>query len=465
MEHAQRSRFPTIAPWAPSPGMVFGLLAVEFGLLFLGVGFWTPFGAAAISLAIAYFLLAFRSPDVAWAIAFLVLPLSAEALFPIGVISVPTEPMIGLALVAWIWRSLPDGSFRLPASRLHLPLALLGLVSLMSTLLGAYPGVGLKAWVVTAAYVAFGYLYFASGDCSPGRRARWVQVAAFSGALMGLYGTARVISGGVDLRTGYGAARPFFTEHGTYAAYLAMILPVALFGALEGRGWRRVALAGSSVLILLGLIFSFTRAAWLSLAVVLPIALAFWARRGSWKRLVTACVAVAIALSLFLSTNQGGRLLRHAGTVVDTENVSNLERVNRWIAAWEMFKAHPWLGIGYGAYSDAYTSYRRKAVVTEQTLVRMGAHSEPLRLLSETGVVGLLVACWFLGSLCWGALRRLRLGAEPGSGLALGLLAGIATYAVHGIFNSYLGIDKVTMPFWMEVGALAALTARPPREA
>ena len=37
------------------------------------------------------------------------------------------------------------------------------------------------------------------------------------------------------------------------------------------------------------------------------------------------------------------------------------------------------------------------------------------------------------------------------------MLAGLGTYAVHGVFNSYLGIDKITIPFWASLGVIAAL--------
>ena len=151
-------------------------------------------------------------------------------------------------------------------------------------------------------------------------------------------------------------------------------------------------------------------------------------------------------------------LSRHAESVVEAENVSNLERVNRWIAAWEMVKDRPWSGVGYGAYAQAYPEYRRKLIVTEVSYQRMGAHSEVVRLAAEVGVPGLLAALWFVGVAAGTGLRIFRRSRDPSVRLlSLAVVAGLATYAVHGLFNSYLGYDKVTVPFWIGLGTLAAL--------
>jgi len=174
-----------------------------------------------------------------------------------------------------------------------------------------------------------------------------------------------------------------------------------------------------------------------------------------------ACV-VAVAI---LAAGATRSVSRHAESVVQVENASNLERVNRWLAAWEMVKDRPWSGIGYGAYPKTYPEYRRKLIVTEFSYQYMGPHSEPLRLLAESGVPGLLAALWFLGVAAGIGLRVFGHARDPNQRLlSLAVVAGLATYAVHGLFNSYLGYDKVTVPFWVGLGAIAALGRSEARE-
>src|SRR6185503_15875743 len=172
-----------------------------------------------------------------------------------------------------------------------------------------------------------------------------------SGAAWGLYGAARVLHEGLTLQNAYGAARPFFTEHGAYAAYLAMILPAALLFALERRGGARWLYAGAALAMTLGIGLSLTRAAWVSLALVLPPVLLLW----SWWRKSARSVALVgalgvLTLAILAGFGAGARIERHTSSIAQTGDVSNLERFNRWMAAVEMVKARPLTGVGYAAY-------------------------------------------------------------------------------------------------------------------
>lgn len=445
--------------------ILIAVLAAELLLLALVWRSGKPWLPVGLALVPAFFLLAFRSPGLAWGAVWIAAPLSMQRLLPGGnAVQFPTEPMIAIALAAWGMRSLLTPGFRIPGSRLHVPLGALAAIALLSAVMGPHPVVSLKAWVVAAGYAAFGYLYFLSAPCDPARRERWLRLAVATGALVGLYGFARVLSLGVTAREAYGLGRPFFPEHGTYSAYIAMLLPLALLLALTREGRARRAYAAGAVAIALGIVFSFTRAAWISLAVVLPIALGIWAaRRRSWKPVLASAAMALVVAALLAGSGAIDPFSRHARSVVDPENVSNLERLNRWIAAAEMVKDRPVLGVGIGGYASSYPVYRRKLVITEMAYEYMGAHSEPLRVLSEMGILGFLAALWFLGAVAGVGLGVILRGGGATSVLALGLLAGLATYAVHGVFNTYLEVDKAAVPFWAGIGALAAL-ARPAEE-
>ncbi len=466
MERAATATPPLTTPPSTSRDGValrFWLPTAELAILALGFMVGRPLYGAALALASAYFLLAFRSPDLAWALIWIAFPFSIEVVFAGGsAINLPTEPMIAIALAAWVLRSLAAGGVSLPRSPLSLPLAALAGIALVSVALSAYRAAGVKAWMVAAAYAAFGYLFFLSTPCDPARRERWIRLAVATGALWGLYGSIRVFLLGVTPRPAYGIAQPFFPEHGTYAAYLAMILPLALLYALERRGRARLGYSAAAFTIALGITLSFTRAAWVSLVVVLPITAILWARwRGAWRRLFLPAILAGVVTVVVFAAGATRSVSRHAESIVEVENVSNLERVNRWMAAWEMVKDRPWSGIGYGAYSLAYPEYRRKLIVTEVSYEHMGPHSEPIRLLAETGVPGLLAALWFLCVAAGTGLRTFRSSNDPDVRLlALAIVAGLGTYAVHGLFNSYLGYDKVTVPFWIGLGTIAALGAK-----
>lgn len=450
------------ARW-PGPTGIAALLAAELGLLALGFATGHPFFAAAIAAAALYFLIALRSPDLAWLLVWIALPFSMERALPGGAaISIPTEPMIAIALGAWALRALHSGVAPAPSTPLTRPLLALGAVALCSTAVGLRPIVGIKAWLVTAAYVAFGFLYASAAPCDRPRRERWIRSAVAIGAACGLYGAARVLSEGVGREHAYGIARPFFANHGSYGALLGMLLPLAFLQAVDRRGLERAGYAAAAVSIFLGALLSFSRATWLALGVVMPLTAWIWASRSRSLRPAMILAAMALLLvGLGFALGATTKITRHASTVVQSENASNLERVNRWLAAAAMIEDRPWLGVGHGGYADAYRSYRRKIVITERAFEHMDAHSEVLRLLSEDGIVGFAAAIWFLGTAGWVGFRVVRQGADREVRLlALAVLAGLGTYCVHGTIDSYLGLDKISVPFWTGLGVLAALSAR-----
>jgi O-antigen ligase len=429
--------------------------------LLLGLGLLTghPFLAVAIGAAFVYLLIAYRNPHLAWALVWIAFPFSVETLLPGGIaMHVPTEPMILIARAAWASLVLAGRPFRLPKADLNVPLAALGGAALLSALFGAQPLWGIKACLAISIYVLFGYVFRMAAWDGPSRAERFVPWIVGSAALWGLYGTLRVAALGVSLRSAYGAARPFFVEHGAYAAYLAMILPMALIYMLERRGSRRGLYGGASVAIALGIVFSLTRAAWVSLGVVLPITFALW---GRWRRslapLVPAAV-LAVALALVLpATRSEESLERHVQSITEATDPSNLERLNRWVAAVAMAKDHPVLGVGVAAYPDVYRQYRRKIFATDQVYRKMGAHSEPFRLIAEMGALGLVAALWFLIAAFRTGLRAFFRAPDPATRtLALSIVAGIGTFCLHGLFRTYFDLEKVAVPFWAGLGVLAA---------
>lgn len=439
-------------------------------VLLVSVGFLggSPLPALALAAAACFFLIAYRGPDLAWALVWIAVPFDFEVLLPGGVgIWALSEPMIALALLAWLLRSPPTIRWTLRASPLHAPLAAASGFILLSAIWSFHPIASLKSWVMMGGYAAFGYLYYFQARCYPGRRHRWLLLVTIVGAVFGIFGVLRVLTlgaAGLEAESAastyaYGAFRPFFPEHGSYGAYLGMLLPAAVLGAMEARGRIRLIYGVSALCIGSGILLAFARASWLATLIVMPVTLFLWARwrKASRKLFVPAFLALT-TLGVVTWFGVGGQLSRHAASVVSERDMSNLERLNRWHTALSIARDHPLLGIGYGAYLDAYRLYRAKTLVTDQAYVRMGAHSEPLKLLCELGVIGFCFVAWFLIVIVRVGLRCFRhLPDAGGRLLALAAVAGLSTYLIDGIFNAYLTEGKVTLPFWVAIGVIASL--------
>jgi len=436
----------------------------ELLLLLLGWKLGSLAWPLAGAFAVVFAVVAYRAPEVAWILVWMAFPFSREIVVPGGAaLSMPTEPMMVIALAVWFLRRWPWRDLSAGPSSIARPLALVAAIALLSVAVSKVPMIGIKAWIIAGLYTAFGYLYFVSTHLRPRRILLWIGMGVLLASFLSTYASVRVLSTGGGFRMAYGAARPFFVEHGTFAAYLAFFLPPAIVESVAGDGRRRFLWGAGVAIILAGIVLTFTRAAWISVALVLPVLLVALGRaRGGTARLLVPVSIVALVGLGIASTKLAEPLVGHVRTIVTTGNVSNLERLNRWTAAVEMTKARPLTGVGYGAYGEEYRTYRRKSIVTEQSLSMFGAHNELLRMLAETGWPGLVAAIWFLLAVAIAGVGTFARDPQSARGrLALGIVCGLATYAIHSLFNSYLGIDKISVPFWVFVGMLSALAATP----
>jgi putative inorganic carbon (hco3(-)) transporter len=401
--------------------------------------------------------------ETAFLIILAITPFSAEMVFrgTGGALQIPTEPMLFLALLAWGFRFLGRGSTRFEQPVLTVVLLLaLGtcLVSIVDT---AYPLRALKATANAVWYALFGIFIY--NNFRSGRRLRSLIPAwLVPGAIICVYSFVNVLLGNYEPLAGYWSAGPFFPEHGTFAAYLSFVCMLSLALVLETGGVRRLLFAFVALLSGAQIVLSLTRGAWMGMAAGIVFLLFVSGRRlfrpGS---VLLASMGVAVLLAAVISSGAGKAVEKQTGRITDASYVSNLERLNRWYAGWSMFREDPLNGVGYGTYSDNSAAFRRVPLGTEQSAQFMGVHSEYLRVLSETGLLGAAAALLALLTVGGLAVRAIRGSEDPVlRGLAVGMAGGLVTYLVHAFVNDYLGYDKAAIPVWTAVGVLAALGGR-----
>ena len=70
----------------------------------------------------------------------------------------------------------------------------------------------------------------------------------------------------------------------------------------------------------------------------------------------------------------------------------NARRNEIWLATWNMFKAHPVTGVGFGAYWVAISQFHDAS----GTMTPQEAHNDYLELLASGGLIGFSLGVWFL---------------------------------------------------------------------
>jgi putative inorganic carbon (hco3(-)) transporter len=271
---------------------------------------------------------------------------------------------------------------------------------------------------------------------------------------------------------------PFFWIHGVYSATVAIVTPMLIVFFIQGKkmGYStltRFFIGAVTVLFLLAITFSYTRATWLSLMGALA-ALVVLYYKVPIRLVFTSVIVVLLGIFVFqksimmkLSENEQGSsrksdLGEHLQSVSNIKSdPSNLERINRWNCAIRMFEERPVVGWGPGTYSFQYAPFQRSKDLTviSTNFGTVGhAHSEYLGPLAESGLLGMLTWLVFFlltiykgMKLCYEALH------EKTRIIALAVLLGLITYYVHGVLNSYIDYDKIAVPLWGFCAILVAL--------
>ena len=266
---------------------------------------------------------------------------------------------------------------------------------------------------------------------------------------------------------------PFYKDHTSYGAALAMYLPFLMMFSFAGFVSRkeRIISVVAMIILLVGFVLSYTRAAWLSFIAAGVVFVVIMLKIRFKPLFITFISVVAfilvfqnqILMSLEQNSEQSSANLRtHISSMSNiTTDASNLERINRWSCAIRMFEDKPVFGFGPGTYMFQYAPYQlneNRTIISTNSADGGNAHSEYLGPLSESGILGLLTFLLLIGTVMYTAVHTyMRLTDKRLKWFVLAALLSLVTYYVHGFLNNFLDTDKLSVPFWGFTAMIVAI--------
>ncbi len=382
-------------------------------------------------------------------------------------VSIPTEPIFAGFLLIFLLKILLGETFDKKIVRHPVSIAvLLNIFWLFFTsITSTMPVVSFKfllsrIWFVVPLY--FMAVYFFK-DKNFIKKFIWAYIIAFTFVIF--YTLYNHISVGLFIKKiAQGVMKPFYNDHTSYGAILAMFIPVIA-------GWLFIKKQNKSfeiinffllVLFLFAVTFSYSRAAWISIVAVFIV---FMIIKLKINRYILIFSSIVLVFLFFMFQFQildsmkknrqdsSGDLEKHVSSVTNiATDASNLERINRWNSAFKMFEERPILGFGPGTYMFQYApyqmSYDRTIISTDFGDVG-NAHSEYIGPLAESGILGLLTfLAIIITTLITGIKIYYRARDKDIKILVISLLMGLITYYIHGFLNDFLNTDKASVPFW-----------------
>ncbi|HVQ35459.1 MAG TPA: O-antigen ligase family protein [Candidatus Bathyarchaeia archaeon] len=231
--------------------------------------------------------------------------------------------------------------------------------------------------------------------------------------------------------------------------------------ALVDRGWavpRLIALGAFIVLGTCGLILSGSRGGPIALAAGLLVLLPLRRLRALVPAAIALVVLAGLALGLASWLGREERTLQSAFFVQSGTDPSLAMRSDIWGRTWRVIVDHPLTGTGLGTFPWAYATYDREG----EWLGTLQAHNDYLQLISDTGLIGLVLLVWLIVA----ALRRGFLPAlRPATGRApwttIALAAAVFAMIVHSVIEFNFQIPAVAALFAVLSGMLLAAAGSP----
>ena len=387
-----------------------------------------------------------------------------------------TRAVVLFLLLLWLARGAFSGTIRVRRTVLDTPVLAFVASAALSTALstnislsidGAYTRYEGLITIATYALLYWVVVQFVQTRA----QARWLLRAMLGGAAvecvvacaqaffasqtgdLGIFGETATTFGGVARAIGTMA------NANNLAIWLAMLIPIGVYeAATAGRLWGRILAACTTLLMLVTLVVSFGRAAWLSApcGVIVMVLLLRWRspRRMSVAAVIGAAAgALAVVAAVGLAAyHLGVPLLRAAvirlASLADVTGGSGGVRLHLYSDTVGMVATRPLLGFGPDTFGLVYPSHSTGDWLPGVVIDK--AHSDILQVAATQGLLGVAAEIWLLVVL----VRMLVLHRHQAAVAAV--LGAVVAYEVAMQIN--FSWFPVTAPFWILIGAAVALT-------
>ena len=268
-------------------------------------------------------------------------------------------------------------------------------------------------------------------------------------------------------RTSILVSQPFFKDHTIYGASIAFIIPFFVL-QFKRKKFMKIPLILVISILLLGVILSYSRAAWISLFVSLLFYILTKINIKPYIIITSLTIGLLTIIGSYdtiysqlsrSKTKYDNNISTHLSSVTNLQNdASNLERINRWIAAYKMFEDRPITGYGPGTYQFVYDRFQATEHMTRISTHngnKGNSHSEYMTYLSENGIVGFLIFTILIFYSIYTAIILLYAKIpEEYENLIYASILGLITFYIHGLFNSFIESEKMAVLFLSSLAIL-----------
>jgi O-antigen ligase len=429
--------------------------------------------------------------------------------------SVMLFELVVLALIAlWTIKVLRDRRLKLTIPQITLPVIALVIVGLLQSIASTGGGnerrslsfdvESTRRTVIVLVFLLISFLIAANFLASRRRLKRLAGFMTLFGLLLAIFALAQHFTWNGKLywlRENTVSISPFgpFVNHNHFAGYMELLIPVpiALIITRAVRRETRLLYGFAAAAMGIALVASLSRGGMISLAASLIFLILMSARlprpaeesdtpihgegtmiggqatalRGldrigvrasrilGSRILIVAMIAGAITAGLIWVGPEP--VARRVAEPAAGDNAQRAHFSNRawvWRDTLSMIRANPMLGVGLGAFGTAFSIYTQ----SDGSIGVPQAHNDYLQVVADCGVLGGLIALWFLVVTFRAIWRGVRSQDPLMAGLALGAGGGIFAILVHSLFDFNLQLPSTALLFLVLSAVVAHISAIAP---
>jgi O-antigen ligase len=409
-----------------------------------------------------------------WFVMVAAIPASLHLEFGAIAIDVPSEPMMLMFLGIMLLNLISGRQFGLKEKiyPFHvLVIALLfwtGFTALLSDFpLRSFKFFLARLWYL-AAFVFMGEkILRSSKDLT---RMAWFFIVSL--AVFSLITTLRHAPSGFSFEGSHFAPGLFFTNHVIYGAAVTLAMPWVwlLWKQSSFNALAKGAVLAMGGLILLGVLLSYARGAWVSF-LALPVLYIVIRQRLLPPAVLVGVLGVGLAVGWLVQGNNyyrfapdykytifhEGDLEGHLTATFEGNELSGMERFYRWVAAFRMVDARPVAGFGPSTFNQNYQTYANDAFRTyvSDNPEQSTTHNYFLMTFAEQGFVGGFL---FIGLCLYMFTKGGRLAMQARDPrhrhIAMAATLSMLVIILHSGLNELIEVDKVGAMFWLNVLAI-----------
>ncbi len=273
------------------------------------------------------------------------------------------------------------------------------------------------------------------------------------------------------------SAHPMFRNHVIYASLLVLILPFVWY-FFKNSSKKSLWVSMASIM-LLGIYFSYTRAAYASIFILLG---AYFVIKYKMTKIVvfaSFCIGLLLVTGLIKDNKYLDFAPEYKKTVTHykfdnlieatykLEDISTMERVYRWVAGVQMVKDKPLLGFGPGCFHDNYKDY---VVSSFRTYVsnnpdKSGIHNYFFMTWVEQGVFGLfLILLLCIYPIIYGENLYHRLASARDKEMLMAAILFLVGFDAILLINDLIETDKLGSLFWLNLAIITSIGVKHAQE-